>query len=120
MNEQRRTDRVSLDCPIDQLVVCPPNVSGRCEELFVVARALNVSAEGLAGESRTAIDPLMRIYLIIQLPDGPRIQCDTYVAHSRMEGGLCRFGLHFVDLDASLKTELVQYLKSKGSRVEQS
>ena len=118
MNEQRRSDRVALDCPIDQLVLCPPNVSGRCEEQFVVARALNISDEGSAGESRTAIDPLMRVFLILQLPDGPRIQCDAYVAHSRMEGDICRFGLHFLDMDAGMKSALVRYIQTAGKRTE--
>jgi len=118
MNEQRKAERVSLDCPIDQLVLIPPNVSGHREEQFVVARALNISAEGLAGASKTAIDPLMHVFLILQVPTGPRIQCDAYVAHSRMEGGTCLFGLHFLDMETGMKDALVLYIQKVERRAE--
>ena len=106
MSEERRNaPRVSLD-------QCVEVSLGK--ELFIDAAAVNISQTGMMCSSKTSVENLERIFLMINLPIGDdllKIQCDGIVMYTKQDNERCFFGIHFVDLDEKTSKILARYLE---------
>jgi hypothetical protein len=99
MEEQRKARRVPFSAALEQLIIHRsdyPRLGG--DDLFVEARALNLSSGGLACESPAKMETSSLVYLIFSLPTpegSRRIRCEGDLTHSSFEDGRCVFGIRF-------------------------
>ncbi|HCM26622.1 MAG: hypothetical protein A2Z99_15355 [Treponema sp. GWB1_62_6] len=110
MNEDRRVEkRFSIKQFID--------LSAKGEE-FIHVRGLDLSLGGLSCETTSPLDPMMQVFVLLSIPgdSGERIvEVEGYVAHSRMEKGVCIAGISFIDRTPDARTAIESYLFAAGT-----
>lgn len=106
MEEKRSSPRFR----INQLIGYFPN-----REEYLWAEGIEISRGGLRCSSTAAVDPLTNVFIMIGVPspDGERlVRCEGFVAHSRMEGDRCVFGIRIEHVSEDDKPYYDAYLQS--------
>ncbi len=105
MEEKRSSRRFR----INQLIGYFPN-----REEYLWAEGIEISRGGLRCSSAAAVDPLTNVFIMIGVPapEGERlVRCEGYVAHSRMEGDRCVFGIRIEHVSDEDKPYYDTYLE---------
>ncbi len=96
---------------IDQMIGYYPN-----REEYLWAEALNISSGGLQCRSKTPLDPLTNVFIMLGPADaagtaGKRVRCEGYVTYCRKEDdGSYISGIHFTGIQPEDKTYFESYL----------
>lgn len=119
MSYNRQFPRAPFPFAIEQLVVSKPGASNFDEhDEYLAAQCLDISEGGIGCESKTQIQPLTRLFVMFSLPDTDgkkRIRCEGYVAHSRLDGERCIFGVKFEEIQAEDRAAIAAWVASRVS-----
>jgi hypothetical protein len=100
--------RVAPRFNINQLIGYFPN-----REEYLWAEGLELSRGGLRCSSPSPVDPLTNVFAMIGVPvgEGERlVRCEGFVAHSRMEGDRCIFGIRIEHISEEDKPYFDAYM----------
>jgi hypothetical protein len=85
---------------------------------FLQATAMNLSAGGLSCTLKSPLQPMTPIFVMIglhQAEGGEKVlKLDGYVAHSRMDKGVCYAGISFVEVSPPNRELLDLFLADLG------
>lgn len=105
MNNDRRVEkRFSIKQFID--------LSANGEE-FIHVRGINLSIGGLSCESSVPLDPMVPVFVLLGIScDGCEriVEVEGYIAHSRMENGVCFAGISFINRTPEARAAIESYL----------
>lgn len=86
-------------------------------EEYLWAEGIDVSRHGVHCRSSSPMDPLTNVFIMLEVKVGEEkrlIRCEGYVAHSRMVGGKCEFGIKFQHISSEDLPLFESFLASLG------
>jgi PilZ domain. len=89
MDEKRKAPRFRVNLLVDYY----PN-----REEYLSAEGMDLSSGGIRCRGKEGVDPLTNVSITIGIPSPQGehlVRCEGYVAHARMEGEVCVFGITF-------------------------
>jgi hypothetical protein len=98
--ERRRSPRFT----INQLIEVD---YGR--ELFLRAKAINISRSGLLCSTDPELDTSSRVFLSLTLPDGDRINCEGLVVRAEPHGETNEVAINFTEFREDDAEKFVQF-----------
>lgn len=107
--ERRKSPRFK----ISQMIGYFPN-----REEYLWAEGIDISRGGISCISKSPIDPLTNLYLMLSIPSSEGeclIRCEGYAAHSRMKDGQCHFGVRITRIEDEDRERLDAFITAMES-----
>jgi hypothetical protein len=114
MDEKRHDRRFR----INQLIGYFPN-----REEYLWAEGHDMSRGGISCSSTAPVDPMTNVFVMVGIPssEGEKlVRCEGYVAHARMEGGRCVFGIKIMHVSEEDLPILDAYIESQEKEKSES